>query len=136
MSILVDTSVWIDFLRGVDARHVAALDSAIQSQRILIPDVALAEILLGLRNEKIARQVELDLRRFEVIDIGGREMAVKAARNYRTLRTKGSTIRSTLDLMIGTWCIEHDVPLLHNDRDYLFMEMHLGLKNAMTDQLS
>ena len=136
MSVLVDTSVWIDFLRGVEARHVAALDSAIQTQRVLIPDIALAEILLGLRSEKIARQVEMDLRLFEIADIGGREFAIMAARNYRALRAKGCTIRSTVDLMIGTWCIVQNIPLLHNDRDYLFMEKHLGLKNALSEQLS
>lgn len=136
MTMLVDTSVWIDYLRGNEARHVAILDNAIQSKLVLIPDVALAEILLGLQSDTIAKQVEMDLRRFEVVDIGGRELAIKAAQNYRALRAKGNTIRSTIDLMIGTWCIEHDVPLLHNDRDYGFMETHLGLKNAISEPLS
>ena len=133
---LVDTSVWIDYLRGVEARHVEVLDNAVRSELVLIPDVALAEVLLGLRNERIAKEVELDLRRFEVVEIGGRVLAVNAARNYRILRAKGNTIRSTIDLMIGTWCIEHDVPLLHNDRNYGFMERHLGLKNALSEHLS
>lgn len=136
MSLLVDTSVWIDYLRGVDASHVLALDKAMGSRTIFMPDVALAEILLGLASEKLAEKIETELREFEVINAGGRHLAIQAARNYRLLRAKGKTIRSTVDLMIGTWCIEENVPLLHNDRDYHFMEQHLGLKNAMPELLS
>lgn len=135
MSVVVDSSVWIDYLRGVDARHVIALDKAIKSRPVMIPDMALAEVLLGLKTNLVADKVETELRQFEVIDVGGREYAVKAAQNYRRLRTVGKTIRSTIDLMIGTWCIEKNIPLLHNDRDYLFMEQHLGLRNAAQELL-
>ena len=136
MSILVDTSVWIDYLRGVDASHVVALENAMASRTIFMPDVALAEILLGLRSDKVAEKIEAELREFEVINVGGRQLAIQAARNYRLLRAEGKTVRSTVDLMIGTWCIEEKVPLLHNDRDYHFMEQHLGLKNASSELLS
>lgn len=136
MTVLVDTSVWIDYLRGLDAQYTNALERAITTQIVYIPDVALAEILLGLRTEKIAEQVEIELRQFPVIGISGRELAIQAARNYRRLRANGRTIRSTVDLLIGTWCIEENIPLLHNDRDYGFMEEFLGLKNALANFLS
>ncbi len=136
MSILVDTSVWIDFLQGVDATHASLLERAISTREILIPDVALVEILVGVRSEKIAEQIQQELKDFTVINIASRALAVGAARNYRLLRSKGITIRSTIDLLIGTWCIEKDIPLLHNDRDYSFMEEHLGLRNAKPDLLN
>lgn len=135
MSILVDTSVWIDFLKGLDAPHVGLLSRALSTHQILLPDVALAEILVGVKSEKIAAQIEHELKEFTVINIAGRALAVSAARNYRQLRSKGVTIRSTIDLLIGAWCIEKDIPLLHNDRDYAFMEEHLGLRNAKLELL-
>jgi predicted nucleic acid-binding protein len=128
MSIVVDTSVWIDFFRGIQSAHVTHLNIALEQQTVLLPDMALAEILLGVTTDSQAREIEKELASLELVQIGGRELAVSSARNYRYLRSKGVTIRGTIDLMIGTWCIENDIALLHNDRDYRPMEQHLGLK--------
>jgi hypothetical protein len=59
-----------------------------------------------------------------------RIFAVRAARNYRTLRGLGIKIRKTADIIIGTFCIENHHLLLHDDRDFLPMERHLGLMVA------
>jgi hypothetical protein len=67
------------------------------------------------------------LRRFDIAPLAGEAIAITAARNFRTLRARGVTVRKTIDLLIGTWCIENRVPLLHNDRDFAPMVKHLGL---------
>src|SRR5262245_50370283 len=87
----------------------------------------LCEVLQGLDNERAARNVEALLRRFEIVSMVGDDIAIAAARNFRSLRRRGITIRKTIDLLIGTWCIENKVPLLHNDSDFRPMARHLGL---------
>jgi predicted nucleic acid-binding protein len=97
------------------------------SSDIVAGDLMLCEVLQGLESERVAREVELLLRRFEIVSMAGDAIAVAAARNFRVLRSRGITIRKTIDLFIGTWCIENRRPLLHNDRDYRPMALHLGL---------
>ena len=128
LKIVVDTSVWIDYYRNDETPHAEALDAAIDLDRVFVPDVVLLEILRGVTSQKIARAMQVEFENYELVQIGGAEMAIAAANNYRSLREKGVTIRSTIDLMIGTWCISHDIPLLHNDRDFEMMERHLGLE--------
>jgi predicted nucleic acid-binding protein len=128
--IVVDTTVWIDFLNGRDAAHVQRLRALLGSQEIIIGDLMLCEILQGLESERAAQDVERLLRCFEIVSMVGDAIAVAAARNFRVLRARSVTIRKTIDLLIGTWCIEHGRPLLHNDRDFRFMVRHLGLIEA------
>ena len=87
----------------------------------------LCEVLQGLDDERTAREVEVLLRRFEIVHMAGDAIAVAAARNFRSLRRRGVTVRKTLDLLIGTWCIENRRPLLHNDSDFRPMTRYLGL---------
>ena len=124
---VVDSSVWIDFLNGRRASHVAALQAALGKDEIIVGDLMLCEVLQGLDGERTARQVEALLRRFEIVPMAGDAIAVLAARNFRSLRRRGITIRKTIDLLIGTWCIENRRPLLHNDDDFRPMAQHLGL---------
>jgi predicted nucleic acid-binding protein len=125
--IVVDSSVWIDFLNGRRAAHVERLQAAIGVDEIIVGDLMLCEVLQGLGSEGDARQVETLLRRFEIVPMAGEAIAVSAARNFRALRRRGITIRKTIDLLIGTWCIENRRPLLHNDSDFRPMAQHLGL---------
>jgi predicted nucleic acid-binding protein len=87
----------------------------------------LCEVLQGLDSERVAREVEALLRRFDIVPMAGEAIAVAAARNFRSLRKRGITIRRTIDLLIGTWCIENRRPLLHNDSDFHPMARYLGL---------
>lgn len=128
--IVVDSSVWIDFLNGRNLAHVARLQAALGVEEIIVGDLMLCEVLQGLDHEKAARQVESLLRRFEIVPMAGEAIAVAAARNFRSLRKRGITIRKTIDLLIGTWCIENRRPLLHNDSDFTPMARHLGLMEA------
>jgi predicted nucleic acid-binding protein len=126
--LVVDTSVWIDYFRGANTPAVARLDAELERTRILIPDLVLAEILRGVQTEKMAKNLQARLSDFQSIDVGGVDIAIKAAANYRKLRASGITIRGTIDLLIATWCIENAVPLLHDDRDFNAMEQHLSLQ--------
>ncbi len=125
--IVVDSSVWIDFLNGRHLAHVRKLRTRLGTEEIIIGDLMLCEVLQGLENEAAARAVEGFLRRFDIVSMAGDAIAVVAARNFRYLRRRGITVRKTIDLLIGTWCIENRVPLLHNDRDFVPMARHLGL---------
>jgi predicted nucleic acid-binding protein len=126
--IVVDSSVWIDFLNGRNAPHVRRLGVILGLEEIIIGDLMLCEVLQGLGSEQAARDVEALLRRFEIVSMVGDAIAVAGARNFRFLRRRGITIRKTIDLLIGTWCIENRAPLLHNDSDFQPMARHLGLR--------
>jgi len=125
--IVVDSSVWIDFLNGRDRPHVQTLRKVLGVEEIAIGDLMLCEVLQGLDSEREAREVEDLLRRFEIVPMAGETVAVAATRNFRSLRRRGITIRKTIDLLIGTWCIENRRALLHNDNDFRPMTRHLGL---------
>ena len=125
--IVVDSSVWIDFLNGRKAPHVERLRAILGTDEVIVGDLMLCEVLQGLNNERAAREVEALLRRFEIAPMAGDVIAVAAARNFRSLRKRGITVRKTIDLLIGTWCIENRKPLLHNDSDFHPMARHLVL---------
>lgn len=125
--IVADTSVWIDYFRGVAAPHTDLLDRALSESRIIIGDLIMTELLQGFREEKefqIAKQIVESL---EYRDFVGRDMAMAAAQNYRTLRRQGITVRKTIDVLIATFCIENGFDLIHNDSDFDAMERLLGL---------
>jgi predicted nucleic acid-binding protein len=128
--ILVDSSVWIDHLRDTVTAPVSYLRSLISAEELLVGDLILCEVLQGLRTDAEARLVEDALREFEVVSLLDAELAVKAAANYRFLHSQGFTVRRTIDLLIGTFCIERGHSLLHGDRDFTPMERFLGLRTV------
>jgi len=126
--ILVDSSVWIDYFNGRKTAQTDWLDSALGKAPIVIGDLILTEILQGFQSDrdfKIARDL---LSRIPFMPIGGKELALESAMNYRRLRTKGVTVRKTIDVMIGTFCIHNRIALLHDDRDFDPMVKYLGLE--------
>lgn len=125
--IVVDSGVWIDFLNGRKAPHVRRLVSALGTDDVALGDLMLCEVLQGLGSETEAREVEVLLRRFSIVSMVSEAIAIAAARNFRFLRSRGITLGKTIDLLIGTWCIENHSPLLHNDCDFRAMARHLGL---------
>lgn len=125
--IVVDSSVWIDFLNGRNAPHVRRLRALLGTEEIIMGDLMLCEVLQGLDSERAAQEVEALLRRFEIVPMAGGVIATAAARNFRSLRRRGITVRKTIDLLIGTWCIHNRGPLLHNDGDFRPMARYLGL---------
>jgi hypothetical protein len=125
--IVVDSSVWIDFLNGRNAPHVRRLRAVLGTVEVIVGDLMLCEVLQGLGSERAAQEIEALLRRFEIVPMAGDAIAVAAARNFRSLRGRGIAVRKTIDLLIGTWCIENRRPLLHNDSDFHPMARYLGL---------
>ena len=128
--ILVDSSVWIAHLRGSLTPATAKLEAAVNFEPILVGDLILLEILQGARDEPHAARIERGLRRFQIVPLLDADLAPRAARNYRRLRDMGITIRKTNDIIIGTFCIERGCSLLHDGRDFVAMEEHLGLVAA------
>lgn len=125
--IVVDSSVWIGALANAVNPQVEALFAIVDRTQILLGDIVLLEVLRGVRSEAAARKAEADLRRFTLAQMLDPEIAVRAAEHYRHLRSVGVTVRNTVDLVIGTYCIEHGHQLLHRDRDFDKMET-LGLQ--------
>jgi predicted nucleic acid-binding protein len=125
--IVVDSSVWIDHLRGTATAEVTKLHDLIGNEPLIVGDVILCEVLLGVPSERDARAVERALRSYDLVPMLGVEQAVRAAALYRALRGKGITIRKTIDLIIGAWCIAHGAKLLHSDKDFTLLEHHAGL---------
>jgi predicted nucleic acid-binding protein len=113
--IVVDSSVWMDHLRGTETAGVVRLRALIPEGDILVGDLILCEVLQGLRSEAEAIIVEATLRKFTMASLLDPDLAVAVAANYRQLRKFGITIRKTIDLIIGTFCIERGHALLHSD---------------------
>ncbi|WP_066481615.1 MULTISPECIES: type II toxin-antitoxin system VapC family toxin [unclassified Sphingomonas] len=125
--IVVDSSVWIDALRGNHTRAVAAFQAMTMSDEVLVGDLVLMEVLQGIREDKLFEAFRRDMQVFPVIEVGGEEIAIAAARNYRILRAKGVTVRKTIDTLIATRCIRDGLALLYSDRDFDPFVEHLGL---------
>jgi len=127
--ILVDSSVWIDYFNGVDSDQTNRLDALLISEPIGVGDLILTEVLQGFRNQREYETAKSLLLALPVYEMLGKELAIKSADNFRLLRSKGITVRKTVDVMIATFCIEHDFPLLHADRDFDPFHQHLDLRS-------
>ncbi len=129
--IVVDSSVWIDYFNGTINKQTNWLDNALGSEFIIIGDIILAEVLQGFQSDNDYRTAKKLLLDFQYMDMVGQDIAVKSASNYRALRQKGITVRKTIDVMIGTFCIHHKFYLLHNDKDFDPIAKHLKLKTII-----
>lgn len=125
--VIVDTTVWIDYLQGLTNSETDWLHRELDRQRLGLIDLILCEVLQGVRDEFAAKDVERQLLKLEVFETGGVDLAREAARNYRTLRTRGHTVRKTIDCLIATFCIREQHSLLHRDRDFDPFEKFLAL---------
>ena len=126
--IFIDTSAWIEYFKNGVPAVVRKVDKGLADEDVAMGDLVFCEILQGIYVEEQRKQVEellLALPQFEMV---GYEMANKSAANYRLLRRKGIAVRKTMDVIIGTFCVEHDMALIHHDRDFEFMAPHIGLK--------
>ncbi|MDT4762522.1 PIN domain nuclease [Sphaerochaeta sp. PS] len=126
--IVADTSVWIDYVNGIFTPQTDILDRELEQDRVVAGDLIIVEFLQGFRDNKQYQAAKHLMDSLEYHDFVGKEMATKASENFRKLRKQGITIRKTIDVLIATFCIAHDLELLHNDRDYDPMEELLGLR--------
>ncbi len=129
--ILVDSSVWIDYFRGIPTSETDRLDSLLGSEPVATGDLVLAEVLQGLGSVQDFNQSKRLLTSLLIIDLVGGDIAIQAAKNFRTLRSRGVTIRKTIDTLIATSCIEKGLTLLYSDKDFDPFVVHLGLRTAL-----
>ena len=126
--ILVDSSVWIDYFRGKITAQTEKLDRLLGHEPLAIGDLILTEVLQGFDSERDFNDARRMLTSLMVVELGGQEIAIQAAKNFRALRRFGVTVRKTVDSVIATRCIEDGYDLLHNDRDFDPFAEHLGLR--------
>jgi predicted nucleic acid-binding protein len=124
---IVDTTVWVDYLRGSANAETVWLDAEVGRQRLGLTDLILCEVLQGVGSEVASKRVQRELLKFEVFATGGTALAIAAAANYQSLRRRGHTVRKTIDTLIATFCLRHGHALLHRDRDFDPFETVLGL---------
>ena len=129
--ILVDSSVWIDYFRGVQSPQTDRLDALLENGEAIIGDLMLAEVLQGCDTDREFNRLRELLCALDIIDIGGEAVAIQAAQNFRQLRRIGITPRKTIDTLIATRCIIDGLPLLFSDRDFEAFVEHLGLVDGM-----
>ena len=125
--VIVDTTVWVDYLQGALNAETDWLNTELDRQRLGLTDIILCEVLQGVRDDRVAREVEAALTKCAVFETGGVALARDAARNYRTLRSWGHTVRKTIDCLIATFCLRERHSLLHRDKDFDPFEQLLGL---------
>ncbi len=126
--ILVDSSVWIDYFRGTSTAQTERLDRLLDIEPLAVGDLILTEVLQGFESDRDFNAVRKMLTGLMLIELGGPEIAIQAAKNFRTLRRLGVTVRKTIDTVIATRCIESGYDLLHSDRDFDPFVRHLGLR--------
>lgn len=128
----VDSSVWIDYFRGTRTPETDLLDAVLGAEPVLIGDLILTEVLQGFSSDAVLAHAQGLLGTLDVIVLGGAEICIQAAQNFRTLRRKGVAVRKTIDTIIATACIAKGYSLLYSDRDFDAFVDHLGLRSALT----
>lgn len=129
--ILVDSSVWIDYFRGTATAETERLDALLGTEVLATGDLMLAEVLQGFRRDADFEQARKLLTSMEIIELGGAEIGIQAAKHFRQLRAKGITVRKTIDTIIATRCIVDGYTLLYSDRDFEPFVEHLGLRSGL-----
>nr|WP_225587780.1 PIN domain nuclease [Methylomonas fluvii] len=125
---MVDSSVWIDYFNGTETIATQKLDGLLGVKPVCTGDLILVEVLQGFRNDQDYQTAKAILCTLPMHTMLGREISLKSAENFRSLRKQGITIRKTIDTLIATFCIEKQMPLLHSDKDFLPFQQLLGLQ--------
>ena len=131
--ILVDSSVWIDYFRGTATAQAEILDALLGHEPLIIGDLILAEVLQGFGSDRDFNQAKKLLTSLTVVNLVDSEIAIQAAKNFRTLRALGITVRKTIDTLIATKCIQSGFTLLYSDRDFDPFVQHLELRSALRE---
>ena len=125
---VVDTSVWVDYLRKEAVAQTVLINSFIDKNELVTLPVILQEVLQGIREETLFKSVKAAFLSFKKIEYNSFDAALQAASLFRFLRSKGATIRKPNDCLIACICIENNFQLLHNDRDFDNIAKHTSLK--------
>jgi len=125
---IVDTSVWIDFLSKKESSHVTLFKEMIFENCVMLLPVIMQEVLQGIREDILFNSIKSVMQDYELLEGNQLELTLGAAGLYRFLRGKGITIQKPNDCLIAYTCLHHDVPLLHNDKDFTNIAKHTSLK--------
>jgi predicted nucleic acid-binding protein len=128
--ILVDSSVWINYFNGIDTWQTEFLDRSLTEVPVVMGDLILTEVLQGFRDDRGFEQARDSLSILPFKQMSGYKIAIKSAQNYRILRKSGITVRKTIDIIIGTFCILENLSLLHDDKDFEPMTKLLSLRSV------
>ncbi len=128
MKLVADTSVWVDFLNGVESDKCKLFDFHLENDLVIVGDLILLEILRGIRSDKNYNKTKSELDSFVQVSMLSPELASEYAGFYRILRKKGITVRKSGDIIVAGYCIIHDLPLLQKDRDFKPYEKRFGLR--------
>jgi predicted nucleic acid-binding protein len=133
--ITVDSSVWIDYLKGTQTLQTIELDAMLgdSSLDLVMLDVVLMEVLRGIRSDHEYKNTQVALTALPIQQAGGEEIATQAAQIYRKLRREGQTVRSSIDLLVTSWCLRSDADLLHNDRDFSVISSAFPLASPISN---
>jgi len=130
--IIVDTSVWVDYFNGTLSKETDSLDTMLGNQEIILGDLIMTlNPSRFFLKDRLFREAQNMLESFPIVPMLGMPLVIQSATNYRILRKRGVTVRKTIDVMIGTYCIENRIPLLYADRDFDPMVRHLGLQAVL-----
>ena len=125
--VIVDTSAWIEYLKDGVPDVAKKVDRSLEQDLVAIGDLVYCEVMQGIRSSRERGQVSSLLLSLPQFDMVGFDIAERSAANYRLLRSKGVTVRKTIDVLIGTFCAEHGFQIVHNDSDFDLMAKHIGL---------
>jgi predicted nucleic acid-binding protein len=125
--VIVDTSAWIEYFRSGLSRVANKVDLCLDQYLVGIGDLVYCEVMQGIRSPRERSEVSGLLLALPQFNMVGFSIAEKSASNYRLLRSKGVTVRKTIDVLIGTFCAEHGFQLIHHDSDFDLMAKHIGL---------
>jgi predicted nucleic acid-binding protein len=130
--ILIDSSVWIDYFRGMKTSQTDRLHALLGNEPVATGDLVLAEVLQGFASAQDFNKGRKLLMSLPIIELLGRDIAIQAAENFRTLRSLGITVRKTIGTLIATSCIEKGLVLLYSDKEFDPFVEHLGLQSALS----
>ena len=132
--ILIDSSVWIDYFRGTATPESDRLDALLGREPVAVGDLMLAEVPQGFATDRDVARALAVMDAADQVVIGGRDVAIQAARHYRMLRARGVMVRKTIDTLIATRCVMDGIPLLYSDRDFDPFVAEVGLVSAMVER--
>ena len=117
--ILIDTSAFIEFLNHTGSPFDKEIENLINSdEELALAEITITEILQGIKDDKYFNEIKNSLTAFPIYSLKSTDSYIAAAALYRKCRKKGLTIRSTIDLLIAQIALEHDLVLMHNDKDF------------------
>lgn len=117
--IVVDTTIWIDFLEGRGTRFDRHLAELLEEDApIALVDIVYCEILQGIRDEEVYQRTRASLLAHPILRPRGLETFETAANLYRTARRRGLTVRRSVDCLIAATCLETGAEIYHHDRDF------------------